>query len=88
MRSRTLFALFEGMRLVGRPPTISTATAARRRVLPRPPRSSRTGIDAAHHATDAACLWLLLHRSVREGDMTAKAREEKKKIRLESSRPA
>jgi regulator of CtrA degradation len=29
--------------------------------------------------------WLLLHRSVREGDMTAeRAREEKKKIRLES----
>ena len=28
--------------------------------------------------------WLLLHRSVREGDMTAeRAREEKKKIRLE-----
>jgi len=29
--------------------------------------------------------WLLLHRSVREGDMTAeRAREEKRKIRLES----
>jgi regulator of CtrA degradation len=29
--------------------------------------------------------WLLLHRSVREGDMTAeRARQEKKKIRLET----
>src|SRR4051812_22605489 len=55
------------------------------RVLPRP-ASIVYATESMRLTTRLMQLasWLLLHRSVREGDMSAeKAREEKKKIRLE-----
>jgi regulator of CtrA degradation len=81
---RTLFK--EGMSLVEETADYLDGegrTAAR--ILPRP-ASIVYATESMRLTTRLMQLasWLLLHRSVREGDMTTeKAREEKKKIRLE-----
>jgi regulator of CtrA degradation len=87
-RSDTFRVLFkEGMTLVEEAADYLDGegrTAAR--LLPRP-ASIVYATESMRLTTRLMQLasWLLLHRSVREGDMTAdRAREEKKKIRLES----
>jgi regulator of CtrA degradation len=81
---RTLFK--EGMRLVEETADYLDGDGrAAARLLPRP-ASIVYATESMRLTTRLMQLasWLLLHRSVREGDMTAdRAREEKKKIRLE-----
>lgn len=81
---RTLFK--EGMTLVEETADYLDGDGrAAARVLPRP-ASIVYATESMRLTTRLMQLasWLLLHRSVREGDMTAeRAREEKKKIRLE-----
>jgi regulator of CtrA degradation len=91
-QSDTFRALFkEGMRLVEETADYLDGDGrAAARVLPRP-ASIVYATESMRLTTRLMQLdsWLLLHRSVREGDMTAeRAREEKKKIRLENSRRA
>lgn len=86
-QSDTFRALFkEGMRLVEETADYLDGDGrAAARVLPRP-ASIVYATESMRLTTRLMQLasWLLLHRSVREGDMTAeRAREEKKKIRLE-----
>lgn len=82
---RTLFK--EGMRLVEETADyLDGAGRAASRTLPRP-ASIVYATESMRLTTRLMQLasWLLLHRSVREGDMTAdRAREEKRKIRLEN----
>lgn len=87
-QSDTFRALFrEGMKLVEE--TADYLDGAGReagRALPRP-ASIVYATESMRLTTRLMQLasWLLLHRSVREGDMTAdRAREEKRKIRLDS----
>jgi regulator of CtrA degradation len=81
---RTLFK--EGMKLVEETADYLDGDGrAAARLLPRP-ASIVYATESMRLTTRLMQLasWLLLHRSVREGDMTAeRAREEKKKIRLE-----
>jgi regulator of CtrA degradation len=81
---RTLFK--EGMSLVEETADYLDGDGrAAARLLPRP-ASIVYATESMRLTTRLMQLasWLLLHRSVREGDMTAeRAREEKKKIRLE-----
>jgi regulator of CtrA degradation len=81
---RTLFK--EGMSLVEQTADYLDGDGrAAARLLPRP-ASIVYATESMRLTTRLMQLasWLLLHRSVREGDMTAeRAREEKKKIRLE-----
>jgi regulator of CtrA degradation len=82
---RTLFK--EGMTLVEETADYLDGDGrAAARLLPRP-ASIVYATESMRLTTRLMQLasWLLLHRSVREGDMTAeRAREEKRKIRLES----
>lgn len=86
-QSDTFRALFkEGMRLVEETADYLDGDGrSAARVLPRP-ASIVYATESMRLTTRLMQLasWLLLHRSVREGDMTPeRAREEKKKIRLE-----